>query len=203
MERPTFFKRPAGPAYGVAVLLGLLAGCYPHEGVIGGALPEPNGTFVHEWQNKQAAKAEASDFVFFLDEWYMGGGQLGPYGHYHLTQVIRRLPKVPFPVVVEPGADAAQNEARRRLLADALAKSAIPDADQRVIIAYPDAEGLYGEEAPRIFTDMLSQRRNSGLLGQGFRSGFGGGFNSFGMGGNFGRFGGFVPGCGTGFGFGF
>src|SRR4051794_21266025 len=58
--------------------------------------PEPNGSSVHQWIEAQAAKAEASDFVVFLDEWFKGGTELGPHGHYHLTQMVRRLPTVPF-----------------------------------------------------------------------------------------------------------
>ena len=54
----------------------------------------------------------------------------------------------------------------------------------RVIVAFPVAEGLYGEEAPRIY---------NGILQGGF--GFGGGFGGFGGGygavGGFGAFGAF------------
>ncbi len=75
----------------------------------------------------------------------------------------------------------------------------IADAHQRVIVGYPKAEGLYGDEAARIFTQQFqgsvgggglgsygggSGEFGGGLpggsnLGSSFGSGFGGGFRGY------------------------
>lgn len=162
-----------------------------------GAIPVPNGTFVHAWVDAQANKAEADDFVFYRQEWCMGGQELGPYGRYHLHQVVKRLPKVPFPVVVQPTLDDQLNETRRQLLVQYLAINGIVDADHRVIVAFPDAEGLNGEEAPIVYRQMI--RGTGGFGGNtgigGSVSGFGGGFGG-GIAGGMGGFGGIGGGFG-------
>jgi hypothetical protein len=168
-----------------------------------GAIPVPNGTYVHAWQEAQANKAEADDFVFYRQEWCMGGHELGPFGRYHLHQVIKRLPDVPFPVVVQPALDHHLNESRRQLLVECLAMNGVPDADRRVIVAFPDAEGLNGEEAPIVYRQMIRGTGgfggNTGIGGSvgGISGGFGGGIAG-GMGG-FGGIGGGLGGI-SGFG---
>jgi hypothetical protein len=160
-----------------------LAGC---PTIPKGAIPSPPGTYLNELRTRQATKAEYDDFVIYHHEWYLGGEELGPYGKYHLGQIARRLPVSPgFPVVLEPvrGQDAL-NENRRRLVVNWLAGAGIADAAQRVIVGYPGAEGLYGEEAPPIYIRMLQRNQ--------FNQGFGNGFGGFGgLGGGFGNFGGF------------
>lgn len=166
-----------------------------------GAIPVPNGTYVHAWQNAQAHKAEADDFVFYRQEWYLGGQELGPYGRYHLHQVVKRLPAEPFPVVVQPVPDEHLNETRRQLLVQYLAMNGVPDADQRVIVAFPEAEGLNGEEAPIVYRQMIRGTGgfggNTGIggsvsgLGGGFGGGIAGGMGGLGgIGGGFGGLGG-------------
>jgi hypothetical protein len=153
-----------------------------------GAQPAPNGTYVHRVQEIQAAKAEADDFVIYKYEWCMGGSELGPFGKYHLNEMIKRLPFVPFPILIQAHTlDGELNEARRCYIVRALQLNGIPDAEQRVLLGFPEAEGLYGDEAERIYLQMLTP---GGGLGFGV-GGFGGGFGSFGFGGFGGPFGGF------------
>lgn len=165
--------------------------------------PAPRGSFVRNFQKVQANKAEASDFVFFLDEWYQGKDTLGPYGHYHLTQIARRLPTFPeyVPVVIQPHEDHKLNEKRRMLIVKALLNQGITDAQTRVVIAYPAAEGLYADVAPLIYTQSLfpnSLYNRFNRLGLGGYGGFGrGGFGGYGgYGGGFGGYGGFGRGFG-------
>jgi hypothetical protein len=170
-----------------------------------GAIPVENGTHLREIMDVQAAKAEADDFVIYKYEWCTEDGKvLGPYGNYHLGQMIRRLPAVPFPVLIQVHPDESVNEARRIFIVQQLAAAGIPDPDQRVLVGFPAAEGLYGEEAENIYRRMIQESASSnrnqfgGAFGRGFGSlggvgGFGGGFGGFG--GGFGGFGGgFVPG---------
>lgn len=145
----------------------------------------PRGSFVHKFIAVQANKAEPLDFVFYGNEWYKGGTTLGPYGRYHVGEVAKRLPKVPFPVVLEPHINPAVNEARRKLLVEALLNLGISDAQQRVVIAYPPSEDLRGDDIERLIVNRTQQ-----LYGQNFFNGFRGfGFGGFGGRGLFGGFG--------------
>lgn len=152
-----------------------------------GAIPAPVGTYLHKFIDLQAAKAEADDFVIYNYEWYLGGRDLGPFGRYHLNEIARRLPSVPFPVVVEPSLDYELNEARRQVIVDYLAQYGVPNPQDRVIIAFPQAGGLYGEEAEiRSYLFLLTSYGYGTLGGFGGLGGFG--FGGLGFGG-FGRFG--------------
>jgi hypothetical protein len=167
-----------------------------------GSLPAPPGAHVTAFTNFQATKAEADDFTIYKHEWYMGGTQLGPYGSYHLDQIIKRLPDAPpFPVLIQVDLDPSVNEARRGLVVSALTAAGIPDAEARVVLGFPEPGGLYGDEAERIYVQML-QRQNPFFGGYGGFGGLGGygGFGAFGSPGFFG--GGFGPSPGFG-GFGF
>jgi hypothetical protein len=148
-----------------------------------GALPAPNGSYVHRFQDMQADKAEADDFVIYLHEWYMGGPVLGPYGTYHVDQIVKRLPDVPFPVVLQPDKDPRVNETRRELIVSRLIACGFKDADVRVVIGFPEAEGLFGEEGCIIYPEMIHRREDS-YYGRGFGS-FSRGFGGGGYGGGF------------------
>jgi hypothetical protein len=90
------------------------------------------------------------------------------------------------------------DQARREAVLTTLAQVGFADPT-RVIIAFPAAEGLYGEEAFRVYNALLSiGQYNRGSLGGfgGLGAGFGGGFGYGGFGylpyggfGTFGRFG--------------
>ncbi len=191
----------------VLVLPGIVAGCMTDSSswvnidnaadIPKGAIPAPNGAYVNRFVELQAAKAEADDFVIYRHEWYMGGNELGPYGQYHLNLIIKRLPTVPFPVLIQAQFDPAANEARRQMIVYYLTAAGVPEAELRVIVGFPEAEGLYGEEAERIYNQMMGGRQTGGTGAQqqfgpfndrtnpmsgfrgGFRGGLGGGFQGF------------------------
>lgn len=190
-------RKRGGLARAGLTVLGLLAGGTAHAGhwwcidncadIPPGAMPAPPGYFVRSWEHAQAAKAAEDDFVIYKHEWYMGGTAPGPYGMYHLNEIAKRLPQVPFHVVLQPELRADVNEARRLVVIQQLLQCGITDAAERVIIAFPQAEGLYGEEAVRIFARQISGRGAGGGIGTtggsfsgigvggaGFSSGFGG-----------------------------
>ena len=175
--------------------------------------PAVTGTYTRQLFDQQAAKAEADDFVIYKNEWYLGGTALGPFGSYHITEIVRRLAEVPFPVVIQPQiGDPALDMTRRDIVVRALASAGVPNPDQRVIIAYPQAEGLYADiQAARTYYLMMLPGTYSfrllyssgggfglfggfpGLFGGGFGGGLGGfggaGSPLFGGGGIFGGFG--------------
>ena len=162
-----------------------------------GAIPEPPQETVRRHFELQAAKAEADDFVFYRHEFYMDGKDLGPYGQYHLKLVASRLSQVPFPVLIEAVPDAKLNDARRATVVLALKRAGLDEIEPRVIVGFPEAEGMSGEEAERVYQSL--PQAGTGVNGNGglFRNnGFQGNntYNNglFGNQRNFGR-GGFYP----------
>jgi hypothetical protein len=174
-----------------AVLPVCLGGCFATTCVDNcasippGAIPAPIGTYNCKLQDTQAGKAEADDFVIYKYEWFMGGAELGPFGRYHINEIVNRLAYVPFPVIIQPHVDPQLTESRRQVIVNYLAQSGIPDPEQRVVVGFPAAEGLYGEEAEPTFERMIGGGRggDSGR-GRGGRfdqfSPFGAGFTPFG-----------------------
>jgi hypothetical protein len=73
-------------ARGGGIFLVMLTGCcsvgsggYSEGGMRDpGSNPAPNGTYVTMWLDEHANRAEASDFTIYLNEWYLGGTDLGP-----------------------------------------------------------------------------------------------------------------------------
>jgi len=150
-----------------------------------GAQPAPAGTYINKYIQIQETKAELDDFVFYKHMWYKGGAILGPLGRYQLDLMTARLAETPFPVVIETSKNEKLDEQRRDVIL-ALLKMRGFDDPSRVVVAYPIAEGMYGDEAPRIYLGLigLNQYFNNGIYG-------GYGFNNFGFG-----FGGFSGGLG-------
>jgi hypothetical protein len=169
-DRPTTSSWLVG--LGLA-LPALISGCASCDGpgldrcpsIPPGAMPQPPGAFVQRLDTMQIDKAEADDFVIYKHEWYMGGKELGPYGRYHLQLIARRLPSVPFPVMIQVAEDAALNEARRKAVVQMLQSAGLTDAEQRVVLGYPEAEGLYGEEAEQAYQRMIQLNQNPFGLG--------------------------------------
>ncbi len=176
-----------------ALLMGLTAGCSTPKGVDlcadipPGAIPVPPHATVHRMWETQAAKAEADDFVIYRHEFYMDGAELGPYGQYHLRLIANRLSQVPFPVLIQAVTDAKLNEQRRQAIVAYLKKAGHENIEQRVILGFPEAEGLNGEEAERV-NNALPQAGPgvSGFNGinqpfnrNGYNNGFFGGRNNF------------------------
>jgi hypothetical protein len=148
-----------------------------------GAIPVPNGTVVRLWSSAMAARANADDFVVYKHEWYMGGSQLGPYGLYHLQQMAARLPHQPFLVILQPEPPEQLTETRRIQLIQLLTASGVPDAARRVVVAYPEAEGMDSLEAARnYYRSLRGSTGVGGTSGYGVLGGVGGGMGGFGTG---------------------
>lgn len=160
-----------------------------------GAMPPPNGSHVREWNGRMAAAAAADRFVIYLYEWCPCSQELSPGGRRHLSALTLHLPEVPFPVVVQPSGDGVLDQVRRQMVVHCLLEHGIADADARVLLLPPAAEGLYGTEARRIYQEFQAEQRGSQVGGfgtatggAGFTNGFGG-VGGFGGLGNFGGFG--------------
>ena len=160
-----------------------------------GAIPQPVGTYVCQWQHEQMNRAEADDFVIYHYEWLRETNQFSPFGGQHVVRIAKRLPYEPFSVVIEPSHDSGLDQARVSAVVELLAEQGLPDAHQRVKVGTPIGEGLYGQEAPNATSTLFGNQRGGrgggnfgfgggqGGLGGGFgggsRGGLGGGFGSF------------------------
>ena len=164
-----------------------------------GAQPAPLGTYVNKFIEIQSGIAEADDFVLYKHMWYRAGTELGPLGRYQLDLISRRLANVPFPVVIETTKNDSLDQQRRDIIVSLLAARGFSDPS-RVVVAFPQAEGLYGDEAPRLYNRLLF---GGGQFGGGLGGGglFGGGITGGTLGGGFGG-GGFGGGGFGGGGFG-
>jgi hypothetical protein len=194
--------RRAWKAIAVAAL-GSAAGCasipsgYPCAEDIQGQLPQPNGTYVREYMFRQAAKAEAEDFVVYLYEWlYEEPDHLGPLGTSHIEMVARRMKEESHPVVIQITDDPKLNFARMTVVINALTEMGIVDAAKRVYVGAPQGEGLYGDEAEKAYQQLINP--DSGNGGQGGGRGGNQGGGSGGGGGGGGGFGGSFGGGGGG-----
>ena len=145
------------------VLPTVLAGCMNHQSSLvdkcsnipPGAIPQPIGTHANEIITRQVNKAEMDQFAIYLYEWSGDSANFGPFGSHHIERLAARLPHVAFPVVIEPDCDPGVNEARRLSVIAYLEQHGIANAAQVVHLGYPQAEGLYGDEAERVYRQML------------------------------------------------
>jgi hypothetical protein len=120
-----------------------------------GSLPDPCGLSVYSFGAIQKRNAEAVSYIVFTNEWYMGEQTLGPYGEHHVQHLATLLLTTPHNVIVQPSLDPTLNETRRQFVVSRLLQAGVLDAERRVRLEYADADRIYGEEAPRIFNNML------------------------------------------------
>jgi hypothetical protein len=117
--------------------------------------PEPLGVHVNRFIEVQTANAAPARFIFFPNEWYMGGNQLGPMGTQHLLAVAHFAPSVKFPIVVEACGNKVLDEARRVQLVLELQRLGLGDADHRVVVDLPTGTALRGEQAELTYQSWL------------------------------------------------
>jgi uncharacterized membrane protein YgcG len=170
----------------------------PHCGLNGGCgsltdpsfkkwLPVPDltpfGVSLRSYQDLQTAKGRFDRFFVHQHEWYLGGKTLGPFGRRHISRLADELVQCPFRVYLTPSEDAKLDAARRIALVQAFKDAGLVDAQNRVSIAYSNAEGLYGEEGVRIYPRLFFMRGGQGGSGGqgGMNGGFGGGSSSGGL----------------------
>ncbi len=158
-----------------------VAGCCqngqgPCNDITPGAIPQPNGTYLCQWNHAETARADRDNFVIYQYEWSADATKLTPFGQEHLARIAQGLPQVCFPVVIEPTSDQRLNETRRLAVLEALANCHVQIVPDRVVLGRSEAEGLYGQEAPGIAAGMLSNQGGGGGAGAtGGAGGIGGG----------------------------
>jgi hypothetical protein len=162
-------------------------------------MPTPIGTYVRAWEAVGRTRAREDRFVIYRCEWF-NGTELGPYGRFHLEQMAQCMSASPDVILIQWFDNGPMDQLRRATVIAYLVGKGIHDAEVRVTIGHPQAEGLYGTEAVRIFqsrfggtgaggSNVLGDRSGvGGLSGEGSASMFGGasGFGTFGGYGSFG-----------------
>jgi hypothetical protein len=68
-----------------------------------------------------------------------------------LERIAHRIQSTRFCVIIQPDASIPLNESRRKQVVKFLTDNGVPDAVHRVVLAHPEAEGLNGNEAERLF----------------------------------------------------
>ena len=103
-------------------------------------------------------RAGQDRYVIYQYEWSAEPTKLTTAGQEHVVCMARDLGQVPYEVIIDPSPDAHLNELRRVAVIEALAASGCPTDPARVCVGHPEAEGLYGQEAPGIAAGMLSNQ---------------------------------------------
>ncbi|MBX3443188.1 MAG: hypothetical protein KF774_12350 [Planctomyces sp.] len=147
------------------------------------AIPDtlPLGKVNEAWYYEMQTNAEAYDFVMHDLDFVGQTTELTSDGKDHVLEIAARMRSAPFPVIIERSPDNADPEldlARRNLIVQILCDFGHTDAHQRVVIAPAYGQGMWSQQAQR----MYFQHVNTGGWGGG-NFGGGGGFGMFGGGG--------------------
>ena len=128
--------------------------------------------------------------MIYQYEWSAEPTKLTQDGQDHVVCIARSLAQTPYQVIIEKSADRRTDELRRGAVLAALVNTGCPTDPARVICGRPEAEGLYGQEAPGIAAGMLTN--------QGGGQGTGGGASGIGSSGGVGVSGGIGASSGLG-----
>ena len=189
---------------GLGLLLALtFAGCAHRHDVLGvdccadipeGAIPEPPGTKLCNWQTMQVSAAAADQFVLYRCDFVGDSTVLSPAAMERIGRLVEAGVAGSMPWIVEPSDDEALDLARVDSAINALSRRGVSPID--VSIATPAALGLTGPLAEGILGTQVGNGRSTFNSRGRSQSGFGG-FNGFGGFGGLDGFGGF--GFGGGF----
>jgi hypothetical protein len=166
---PSLKKNPWNSTLCSILLALAVSGCQSGhkacEDIPPGAIPQPNGTYLCQWNHAETARADRDNYVIYQYEWAADATKLTQFGQDHLARIAQGLPQVCFPVLIERSSDQHLDELRRLAILEALANCHVPIVPERVVIGRPEAEGLYGQEALGVDRGMLSNQAGGGGAG--------------------------------------
>jgi hypothetical protein len=175
---PSLRKNPWTSALGSILLALTVSGCQSGhkacEDIPPGAIPQPNGTYLCQWNHAETARADRDNFVIYQYEWSADATKLTQFGQEHIRRIAQGLSQVCFPIVIEPSSDPQLNEIRRLAVLEALANCHVPIVPERVVLGRSEAEGLYGDEAAGVAGRMLRNTvggQGAGAMGGGVTGG--------------------------------
>jgi hypothetical protein len=174
-------SRTVAQLVALAAITVVFAGCGNHKQYIAEA---PLGALSDDIWRMHEHNAEASDFVIYQHEFKLNEPRLNTGGEDHVKQIAERVAAgQDFPVVVERSMTSTGPEStyqypvhpnpeldmrRRQLIAIALEKLGVPDAEERVVVAPAFAEGFEAGEAINAYRTGLSRFGQGGFGGGGF-----------------------------------
>ncbi|MEY4181318.1 MAG: hypothetical protein RLY70_4893, partial [Planctomycetota bacterium] len=166
--------------------------------IASGSVPPPPGSMTCAWHQAENAKARGYDWVIAQHQWYQGGEHLGPDGQERLARLAAQWRESTRPVIIEPHTilvrrdlsddygksepqlyeeslkSAKELDERRRLhIVEQLASRGFEDANDRVVIARPPYDALYGQDAEMAFQQIEFGGVFGGRGGRGIGGGFG------------------------------
>ena len=171
----------------LAVALITSSGCASRGGILGvdccadipaGAIPEPAGSKLCDWQTAQVSGAEADQTVFYKSDFIGSSAKIAPNSIERIARTARSGLAANQPSVIEPSGDEALDAARVSAVSLQLASYGI--TQPIVTVAIPAALGMQGIRAEQIADGV-------GNFGNGSNGNAGRGYQPTGMGGSFGN----------------
>ena len=161
-----------------------LGGCVSKGGVFGvdrcadvprGAIPEPVGTKLCQWQTEQIQGALADRTVLYRADFVADSTELSPGARERLSRLLAAGQLDLTPITVEPSGNEAVDQARVSAVVTLLASVGMNAPD--VSVAIPSALGLTGPAAERAAGSLGRNRSGAGstAIRGGLSSGFSGG----------------------------
>ncbi len=156
------------------------SGCASRGGILGvdgsadipaGAIPEPAGAKVCEWQTAQVTGAAADQTVFYRADFIGNSAKISPDAISRIARNASSGLATSQPSIIEPSGDEAVDAARITAVSLQLASYGI--TQPMVEVAIPAALGLRGIQAERIANGIGNTRTSS----------FGSGIQPMGIGG--------------------
>jgi hypothetical protein len=128
----------------------------------------PLGYFLYLHGQTEVANGEAARMVLYHYDFVEGSDQLKPRGKYQLAKITALLPLNFNPLIIQATPEApALDEARRVAVVRELAVGSFPVPPERVVIGRPPAIPLQGDEAERIYRNLLLNTEAGGLRATG------------------------------------
>ncbi len=169
----------------------ILGGCASRGGILGvdccadvpaGAIPEPAGTKVCNWQSQQVGSAIADQTVLYQADFVASTASLSPAAVQRLSRHAQSNLANVQPWVIEPSGNESLDSQRVAMTVEELSRRGITPVD--VQIATPAALGLRGPEAERVAGGFGNNGNGNSAVGAPVSraSGFGG--QAQGIGGN-------------------
>lgn len=147
--------------------------------------PFPVGQVTDSFWEAQQTNAEATKFIMFDHDFEGDTANLTPAGQKHLTAIARRLPYVPFPIVIEESLNKRAEEVnvldeqRRKNVIELLNRfygngfpSDVP-LEQRVVIAKAFPRAIFATEGEAAYYSSNEQSNSGSQAGRGSSSGYG------------------------------
>jgi hypothetical protein len=158
--------------WGTMAVVSLLAlanaGCASRGGILGvdccadipaGAIPEPAGTKVCQWQTAQVNAALSDQTVLYLADFVDHTDQLSPAAVHRVARHVESGLATSLPWVVEPSGDANLDQQRIDRVADHLSQHGISPVS--ITLATPAAIGLRGPVAEATLGNVVGGRANN------------------------------------------